>query len=31
MAQGLGTGQLFTENVDIPLTIEGDCLYFNKK
>jgi L-alanine-DL-glutamate epimerase-like enolase superfamily enzyme len=31
MAQGLGTGQLFTDNVPIPLTIEGDQLYFNKR
>lgn len=26
--QGLGTGQLFTDNVDSPLHIEGDCLWF---
>jgi O-succinylbenzoate synthase len=31
MAQGLGTGQLFTDNISIPLTIEGDQLYFNKR
>jgi O-succinylbenzoate synthase len=29
-AQGLGTGQLFTSNWDIPLTIEGDTLYFKR-
>lgn len=26
--QGLGTGLLFTDNVDYPLHIQGDCLYF---
>lgn len=25
--QGLGTGQLFTDNIDMPLQIEGDKLY----
>jgi o-succinylbenzoate synthase len=32
-AQGLGTGQLFAcvNWTSIPLKIEGDCLYFNKK
>lgn len=28
--QGLGTGQLFTDNVDSPLHIEGDCLWFRQ-
>lgn len=28
MPQGLGTGQLFTDNVDMPIEIRGDKLYF---
>ena len=28
MPQGLGTGQLFTNNIDMPLQIKGDCLWF---
>jgi L-alanine-DL-glutamate epimerase-like enolase superfamily enzyme len=31
IVQGLGTGQLFTENIPIPLTIQDGCLYFNKR
>ena len=31
MPQGLGTGQLFTDNIDMPLTIQGDMLFFDKK
>jgi len=27
MPQGLGTGQLFTDNLPIPLQIEGDRLW----
>lgn len=27
--QGLGTGQLFTDNVDSPLYLQGDCLRFD--
>ena len=27
--QGLGTGLLFTDNVDYPLHIERDCLWFH--
>lgn len=27
MAQGLGTGQLFTDNIDMPLTIKGEHLW----
>lgn len=27
MPQGLGTGQLFTDNIPMPLAIEGDCLW----
>lgn len=27
--QGLGTGLLFTDNIDYPLHIEGDCLRFH--
>lgn len=26
--QGLGTGLLFTDNIDFPLYIKGDCLWF---
>lgn len=29
MPQGLGTGLLFTDNLDYPLHIEGDCLWFH--
>lgn len=29
MPQGLGTGQLFTNNFDSPLTIQSDKLYYN--
>lgn len=28
LPQGLGTGLLFTDNVECPLHIEGDCLWF---
>ena len=28
MPQGLGTGQLFTDNIDMPLEIRGDQLWF---
>lgn len=28
LPQGLGTGLLFTDNIDYPLHIEGDCLCF---
>ena len=31
LPQGLGTGLLYTDNVDSPLYIEGDCLYFDPK
>lgn len=31
MPQGLGTGTLFTDNVDLPLKISGDCLWFDKQ
>ena len=31
MPQGLGTGMLFTDNIDYPLHIEGDRLWFNPK
>ena len=27
MPQGLGTGQLFTDNIPMPLTIQGDQLW----
>ena len=27
--QGLGTGMLFTDNIDYPLHIQGDCLWFH--
>ncbi len=29
LPQGLGTGLLFTDNIDYPLHIEGDCLWFH--
>ena len=29
MPQGLGTGQLFTNNINMPLQIKGDCLWFS--
>ena len=29
LPQGLGTGQLFTDNIDFPLHIEGDCIWFH--
>lgn len=29
MPQGLGTGQLFTDNVDMPIEIRGDRIYYN--
>ena len=28
LPQGLGTGQLFTDNIDLPLEIRKDCLWF---
>lgn len=27
--QGLGTGMLFTDNIDYPLHIQGDCLWIH--
>lgn len=29
LPQGLGTGALFTDNIDLPLEVRGDCLWFN--
>ena len=29
LPQGLGTGLLFTDNINYPLHIEGDCLWFH--
>ena len=29
LPQGLGTGMLFTDNIDYPLHIEGDCLWYH--
>ena len=29
LPQGLGTGMLFTDNIDYPLHIQGDCLWFH--
>lgn len=29
LPQGLGTGQLFTDNIDFPLHVEGDCICFH--
>ena len=31
MPQGLGTGQLFTDNIDMPLQIKGDRLWISKR
>ena len=31
MPQGLGTGQLFTDNIPMPLTIQGDMLFLDNK
>lgn len=31
LPQGLGTGLLFTDNIDFPLRIEGDCLWFHSE
>ncbi len=30
LPQGLGTGMLYTNNIDLPLSIEGERLWFNK-
>ena len=30
MPQGLGTGQLFTDNIPMPLVIRGDCLFLER-
>ena len=29
LPQGLGTGMLFTDNIDYPLHIKGDCLWYH--
>ena len=29
LPQGLGTGMLFTDNIDFPLSIQGDCLWYH--
>lgn len=31
MHQGLGTGMLYENNIDSPLTIEGESIYYNQK
>ena len=31
LPQGLGTGQLFTSNVDLPLSIRKDCIWYNPR
>ncbi|MEZ4901494.1 MAG: o-succinylbenzoate synthase [Spirosomataceae bacterium] len=31
LPQGLGTGQLYENNIDSPLTVENGCLYYNKQ
>ena len=31
LPQGLGTGLLFTDNIDYPLHIEGDCLWYRSE
>jgi len=30
LPQGLGTGQLFTDNIDLPLVVRKDCLWYEK-
>jgi hypothetical protein len=30
LPQGLGTGMLFTDNIEVPLEIRKDCLWFCK-
>jgi o-succinylbenzoate synthase len=30
LPQGLGTGALFTDNIDMPLEIRQDCLWYNR-
>jgi hypothetical protein len=30
MPQGLGTGQLFTDNIDMPLVIDGDKIWYRE-
>ncbi len=31
MPQGLGTGALFINNIEMPLKVAGDCLWYNKR
>ncbi len=31
LPQGLGTGMLYTNNIDLPLSIEGEKIWFNKQ
>ena len=31
LPQGLGTGQLYTNNIDCPLTLNGDKLTYNQE
>lgn len=31
LPQGLGTGALYTNNVEMPLEIKGDCLWYNSR
>ena len=31
LPQGLGTGQLFTDNIDLPLFVRNDCLWFESE
>ncbi len=31
MPQGLGTGQLFTDNIDFPLQLDGDLLFYRSR
>ena len=30
LPQGLGTGALYTNNIDMPLSVIGDCLWYGK-
>ena len=29
MPQGLGTGQLFTDNIDMPIALRGERMYYD--
>ena len=31
MPQGLGTGQLFTDNIDMPIALRGERMYYDHR